>query len=87
MRYVTDIEIPNLDAMGRRELERYGQRAFAEAEGAVSPRSDWLRMVADYARKKCKAMDLRQEGKIDLALRYERACENIYADIPQRMRW
>lgn len=50
----------------------------------------YVRVTKDlghYAANKATAMGLRQEGRIDTALMYERICESIYDRLPGYARW
>ena len=62
----------NLDGMGQTEL--WSTAAY-------------LRLLAEYAEKKALAFELRANGNILAAQRYERRCGKIYNDLPHQWRW
>lgn len=65
----------NLDAMMPDDL-----RAFITDCGHYQ-------LLEKYARRKLVAMTLRAGGNIKSALRAEAACERIYQQLPQEVRW
>lgn len=85
--YRTDISIPNLDAMSQSALHKFAVRAARAARINEGAKADWLRLASRYAAFKLKAMDMRRAGHVGLASRYEAECEQIYAQIPKRMKW
>lgn len=85
--YRTDISIPNLDGMTISSLRQFAARTGAASEKQHGAKADWLRLAASYAKHKLAAMEYRSSGEIQRALRHEAACDNIYQQIPKRMRW
>lgn len=49
--------------------------------------ADGFREFASYCEAKSYALKLRREGKIDLALKFESACEVQYQRIPLWAKW
>lgn len=43
--------------------------------------------LANYAANKATAMRCRAQGEIEVALSYERICDNIYSGLPEAARW
>lgn len=78
---------PNLDAMSQRELDAYAHNARAAAKRYSGATRDWLTLAGNYARYKSKAMGFRLSGDIGKASNYERLCEDIYRQLPARMKW
>lgn len=87
--------VPNLDAMPLFELQAFwakhhwGTRKSAEELiGDKRPGYTTLASkLAAYALNKSCAMQLRLEGKIPQAVTYEEACDIIYAQLPEDLRW
>lgn len=64
--------VPNLDDETREDLE--------EKEHAFSK-------LHSYAIKKGRAMELREQGKIEAASRFEAQCDAIYESLPDWAKW
>jgi hypothetical protein len=87
------IEVPNLDAMAPTELAEF---ALRHRDGAAahllfpSPTAGRVNAVATlaiYAAWKYMATIERTEGRINDALRLERACDQVYRNLPDYARW
>lgn len=81
----------NLDTMTVEDLLAFAAR---HKDGAnvelLFPQSKPVRPLAhlaEYARNKATAMQLRISGNIALAQDYEWQCERIYRMLPSRMKW
>jgi hypothetical protein len=46
-----------------------------------------VKHLNSYAWNKAEAMSYRRRGNIQMALRYEGFCENIYAELPKYAKW
>lgn len=86
-RYMTDVDIPNLDAMTRGDLDAYAETTSARASQERGATADWLRLAARFARYKSMAMVARETGRTQDALKYEVEADIAYSMIPKRMRW
>lgn len=62
----------NLDCMEAAELRRFATQ---------------MTYLANYARKKARAIDLRLEGNINAALGHEKDLEDIYKKLVCAYRW
>jgi hypothetical protein len=94
-----DAEGINLDALSvdpadlKKWYETYRDADDSLAATIFPSRSDCqcrkavVRELAVYAKYKARAMAHRLVDDIDLAICYERWCEDIYRDLPQWARW
>lgn len=89
-------EVPNLDAMGREDLEAFATRhgcgfewyhLFPPDVGTEPERFDAADDLAAYAVMKRRAIYLREAGEIREALRVEARCDDIYKRLPEWARW
>ncbi len=88
-----ELGVPNFDAMDADELRdffkthEFGRnhlRIFPNGgAGCVRATGD----LASYAINKMVAFNLREEGKVDEAMRYEAICDGIYNSLPSFSRW
>ena len=66
------IDAPNLDAMEVKELREFAVIA---------------QMLAQYATLKAQAMEDREVGRINSAMRLETECQHVYRQLPEEVRW
>jgi hypothetical protein len=66
-------KVPNLDCGASPEI--------------LKATSDVLARLAEYARMKAKAMQFREAGRIDVALKAESRCDWLYRQLPETHRW
>ena len=71
---------PNLDACVTVEEMRYARHECAELASGFN-------LLASYAEAKADAMQCRLDGKIDLALKFEAACDSVYGRLPGWAKW
>lgn len=67
-----ELEVPNLDCLEKEELKQL-DTLFSE-----------LRL---YCWFKSKAMEYRENGKIEIALTMEQACDQVYNSLPKQIKW
>lgn len=87
------IEVPNLDAMTAEDLHAFWEkhqngrkRADLFPTGIRGCRQATVDL-ANYAINKLTATKCREAGTIDVALNYERICDDIYKALPTWAKW
>jgi hypothetical protein len=86
---------PNLDGLDKAELwalfRRVQQHPRKTAREWFPDRPEGYvgvtRRLGHYAANKATAMGLRAKGEIAEAVMYERICDDIYQQLPERARW
>lgn len=73
-------EAVNLDGMDRMDLHKF-------AEKHVNHNDVGVRMLAQYAYAKYRAMERREVGDIPEAMKMEAKCEDIYIKLPVVLKW
>lgn len=72
-------------------IKRYGNnkdRRLANALGLTGKGSHAIaNKLSGYAWNKHTAIELRKEGKIAEAMKYEAICERIYSELPKHVKW
>lgn len=72
-------EVPNLDAMSRDEIHEWLSQTKDDKDVPLGTRG--------YAWSKKTAMRLREEGRIELALRFEDKCDELYKYFKHQVDW
>ena len=89
------MNVPNLDAMWEDDLWAFWQRyqhaqKRKDARELVGARKGYTILAAKlgaYACNKAVAMKCRRDGRVETAQIYEKICDNIYAQLPEDLRW
>lgn len=71
--------IPNVDGLPIDCVRAVQQEAYELARH--------FEILANYAECKAKAMQCRLDGKINLALELESACDDLFNKLPKSFRW
>lgn len=78
----------NLDCeVGTERLELLANAPSKTIATALGCSRDDAMALADYASRKVEAMRSRVAGDISMAMGHERACERIYAQLSESVRW
>lgn len=87
------IEVPNLDAMPAQDLQAFwdkhqnGRKRADLFPAGVRGCRQATQDLANYAINKATAMKCREAGTIDVALSYERICDDIYKSLSTWAKW
>lgn len=85
---MSEAGIPNLDGMDISELLVIADTPIEKLAEAWGVADLWAVETAKrYASLKASAIEHRLAGRIEQAIRMERACDRIYGELPQSAVW